>query len=241
MCWKDTFPDTNIYFQTENGILYCGDCIEIMENFPEESVDLVLTDPPYKVEPTGIKNGTGCRNDYFKPDILGRQLFSILRDNTRFYLFIAQITLCETIIQMSSYFPLHQILVWHKPNFAGGGKRVFDFTSCYEFILLFHKGNPSKLNNPRRVNEIYLSNCDVLRYTQPQSNFKKDKRFHAHQKPLKLIEHLVIASTQDKDLVLDPFIGSGTTAVACERLNRRWVGIEISPQHCEIAKRRILN
>jgi len=49
MSWKDIFPKENRYFETENGILYCGDCLEIMKKFPEESVDLVLTDPPYGV------------------------------------------------------------------------------------------------------------------------------------------------------------------------------------------------
>jgi len=240
MSWKDNFPKENRYFETDNGILYCGDCLEIMKTFPKESVDLVLTDPPYGVG-SNETNGIDYTDNYFNVNEVSDLLFNLLKENTRLFCFIAQKTLFQTICDFDKQFDFHQILVWHKPNFAGGGKKVYDFTSSYEFILLFHKGKPVKLKNPRDISNEYLSNSDVLKYTQPQSNFKKDKRYHIHQKPLKLIEHLILASTNENNLVLDPFIGSGTTAVVAEKLNRRWIGIEISPEYCEIAKQRILN
>ena len=210
MSWKDNFPKANRYFETENGILYKGDSLEIMKTFPKESIDLVLTDPPYGVG-SNETNGVDYIDNYFNVNEVSDVLFNLLKENTRLFCFIAQKTLFQTIYDFDKQFDFHQILVWHKPNFAGGGKKVYDFTSSYELILLFHKGKPNKLSNPRKVSDEYLSNSDVLKYTQPN------------------------------DLVLDPFVGSGTTVVACEKLNRRWIGIELNEEYCEIAKQRILN
>ncbi len=237
MSWKDIFPKESRYFETENGILYCEDCLEVMREFPAQTIDLIVTDPPYGVG-SDESNGIDYTDTYFNVGIFNDLSFKLLKNNTRMYIFIAQKTLLKTIEGLSN-FNLHQILIWHKPNFVGGGKRTFDFTNSYEFILLFHKGKPQPLDNPRRISKNYLSNSDVLRYTQPQSNFKIDKRVHIHQKPLRLIEHLIIASSAEGDIILDPFMGSGTTALACERLNRRWIGIEINIEYCEKARRRI--
>ena len=74
-------------------------------------------------------------------------------------------------------------------------------------------------------------------------NYSKniDLRFHPTQKPLELLEYLVKTYSNEGDLVLDFTCGSGTTLVACEKLNRRWIGIEINPDYCKIAKERIEN
>ena len=74
----------------------------------------------------------------------------------------------------------------------------------------------------------------------PQSNYK-DKRFHIHQKPLKLIEHLVMASSNENDLVLDPYSGAGTTAVACKNTGRNSINFELQKEYCEIANTRLQN
>jgi site-specific DNA-methyltransferase (adenine-specific) len=68
---------------------------------------------------------------------------------------------------------------------------------------------------------------------------EKGSSAHPTQKPIKLIEKLIDVHTDIEGTVLDPFLGSGTTAVACEKLGRRWIGIEISEKYCEIAKQRI--
>jgi len=239
MIWKNIFPKKNRYFETDNGILYCGDCLEIMKKFPKKSIDLVIADPPYGVN-SNETNGIRYIDNYFDVKKVSNLLFDLLKNNKRLFAFIAQKTLFQTIHNFDKHFNFHQILIWHKPNFTSGGKRTFDFTNSHEFILLFHKGKPDILNNPRKISDEYSSNSDVLRYTQPQSNFKKNKRYHIHQKPLKLVKHLILASTNKNDLVLDPFIGSGTTAIACEKLGRKWIGIEINPEYCEIAKQRLL-
>jgi len=234
MSWKDKFPKENRYYETENGILYCGDCLEIIKEFPKESADLILTDPPYGVN-SNETNGIDYKDEFYDVCKVSKELFRVLKNNTRAYVFTAQKTFINVVKGFEKNgFELHQTLIWFKPNLAGGTKKkVYDFTSVYEQILNFHKGKPVRI---KRVDG--FNNFDVLRYTQPQSNFKTDKRYHIHQKPLKLIGHLVVVSTNEYDLILDPFAGVGTTLVACEKLNRRWIGIEINEKYCEIAKKR---
>jgi len=236
MSWKDFFPKRGRYFETDSGILYCGDCIEILREFPGESIDLILTDPPYGVN-SKEANGIDYKDRFYDVGKVSRELFRILKNNNRAYIFTAQKTFIEVVKEFeNSRFKLHQTLIWFRPNLAGGTKKkTYDFTSVYEQILNLHKGKPAKLKKVEGFN-----NLDVLKYTQPQSNLKKDRRFHVHQKPLKLIEHLIAVSTDRHNLVLDCFAGSGTTLVACERLDRRWIGIEVNPEYCEIAKRRLL-
>ena len=225
------------YFHTENGVLLCGDCLEVMKLIPKKSIDLIVTDPPYGVGSNEL-NGINYKDNFYCVNDTSKCLFKILKQHSRAFIFVAQKTYIDVVFGFQSAgFKLHQTLIWFRPNLAGGTKKkTYDFTSVYEQILNFHKGNPPKL---KKVNG--YNNFDVLKYAQPQSNFKKDKRYHIHQKPLDLIKHLILVSTNENDIVLDPFIGSGTTAIACEKLSRKWIGIEINPDYCEIAKERILN
>jgi DNA modification methylase len=227
--------EESVYFKTDLGILYCADCLQILSCMPHEVFDLVVTDPPYGV---GVREGNGIRytDEFYDVDAVSKLLFKVLKHNSRCFIFSAQKTLFKVVESFESAgFKLHQIIVWYKPNLVNTNKKVFDFRSTHEFILNFHKGSPPKLNRVKG-----LSHIDVLTYPQPQSNFKFDKRFHVNQKPLKLIQHLLLAASSKGQLVLDCFAGSGTTLVAAQRLGVRWVGIEINSEYCEIAKKRIL-
>ena len=234
--WKDNFPKEYRYFETDSGILYCGDCLEIMKGFPKESIDLVITDPPYGVG-SNEANGIDYKDEFYDVEKVSKELFRVLKEDSRAFIFTAQKTFIDVVKGFESNgFRLHQTLIWFRPNLAGGTKKkTYDFTSVYEQILNLHKGRPNKIKKVEGLN-----NFDVLKYAQPQSNFKRDKRYHIHQKPLRLIEHLLLVSSNKTDLVLDCFAGSGTTPVAAERHGRRWIGIEINPEYCEITKKRIL-
>ncbi len=232
--WKDKFPKIGRYFETDNGILYNTDCFEILPQILQESVDLILTDPPYGIG-SDERNGIGYKDEFYDVDKISKLFYDILKNNTRAYVFTAQ----KTFMQVAQSFEkngfyLHQTIIWHKKNFLVGGshKRMYDFTSSYEQILNFYKGTPKRLKKQQGL-------VDVLEYPQPQSNYLSDKRYHIHQKPYKLIEHLAYVSTNSNDIILDPFAGSGTTAVAAERLGRRWIAIELQSGYCEIAKERI--
>ena len=234
MNWKDRYPKNNRFFETENGILYNGDSLDVLKDFQDESIDLIIIDPPYGVS-SNEKNGIDYRDEYFDFKIID-ELYRVLKNNSRMYLFIAQNTLCKTMNNIKN-FSLNQIITWFKPNILGG-KRVFDYTNCSEFILNYHKGKPKKLINPKKIDNSFSSNIDVLKYTQPQSNYKIDKRVHIHQKPFKLYQHLII-STLEEGISIDCFAGSGTIAVSNEKLNRKWIAIEKNKEYCDIIVNRI--
>jgi DNA modification methylase len=117
------------------------------------------------------------------------------------------------------------------------GCNNFDFLPSHKGFLIWQKHIPE--NFTMSMAEIaYVSNSIMTISKIIKINSNLEKRYHPTQKPLKLIIWSIGISKID-GVILDPFLGSGTTAVACEKLNRRWIGIEISEKYCEIAKQRI--
>jgi len=152
-----------------------------------------------------------------------KQIITTLRDNSHCYIFSDWRKYKDVQIAFETNgLELRALIVWNKKNGMGEFWR-----SVHEFILFFTKRHPKKLNHGSCFN--------VVEYKSVKS-----KR-HPAEKPVDLISFLIEASSRENDLILDPFIGSGTTVVACEKLNRRWIGIEISKKYCEIAKQRIKN
>jgi len=222
MSWKDLFPKENRYFETENGILYCGDCLEIIKGFPKENVDLVLTDPPYGIKITKNKTvGGGSKRGKVKQintidwdNKVNKQYFDLMFEISK-----------NQIIWGGNYYidflrPTRCILVWYKRD----NLPIRSFADCEIAWTSFNKNS-------------MVFNC---RWDGFIRDSKEKKVGHPTQKALEVFKWCVLEFSNKGDLILDPFIGSGTTAVACERLNRRWIGIELNEEYCEIAKRRIL-
>lgn len=225
MSWKDLFPKENRYFETENGILYCGDCLEILKNFLKESVDLVLTDPPYGVR---RKEEWDDRENFLKrvDDWL-----EICYDITKTVVvwFCAGSMIPVVLKNHSDKF--HRLLVWNKPpgaQFAGAVHSNIWYS--IEPILVFAKVIP-KTDDGKRYGYACFNSRTV----------SENMYGHPTTKPVGLIEEILYFYSNKNNLVLDPFLGSETTAVACERLNRRWIGIEIKEGYCEVAKKRLKN
>ena len=200
------------YYETELGKLYHGDCLEIMPQL--EPVDLVLTDPPYGIEDIwkGGANGKG-----------GNGLWKIKATETH----------CWDRLQCDA---IEYIILLNKPTIIWGGN-YYDIppTRCW---FIWDKKTPDTFTTAQA--EMAWTNFDkptrVFRMAQCEAYGQMDKK-HPTQKPLKLIFWCL--KWDDGNLVLDPFMGSGTTAVACERLKRKWIGIEIEEKYCEIAAKRI--
>jgi len=216
------------YYETELGKLYHGDCLEILPQLTEK-VDLVLTDPPYGIGLTckNIKSRLNCvanknagkhtwtNNDY--PDIGDHKEF-----NPELLLKFNKLALFGANNYASKLPDRYSWLVWDKKTERGAKNNIGD---CE---LVWCKG--SKHNSVRIFRHMwngYQRDSEV-----------GEKQIHPTQKPVKLIEW-VMSFFDTTGLVLDPFLGSGTTAVACERLGRRWIGIEISKEYCDIAVKRI--
>lgn len=217
--------------------LYQGDCLEVMKNIEDGSIDLVVTDPPYEIATTGagmykqadkqyVKELNGMK-DGFSEEVLD-ELCRVMK-KINIYFFCSQ----KQIIPLLDYFVKKKkcnwnILSWHKTNPipACGNKYLTDT----EFILFFREKGV----------KVYGS-FDTKRtwYATPLNQSDKKKYGHPTVKPLSILENLVVNSSQEGEVVLDCFMGSGSTGVACLNTNRNFIGIELDEGYFEIAKERI--
>ena len=217
--------------------LYQGDCLEAMKNIEDGSVDLVVTDPPYEIATTDagiykqadkqyVKELNGMK-DGFSEEVLD-ELCRVMK-KINIYFFCSQ----KQIIPLLDYFVKKKkcnwnILSWHKTNPipACGNKYLTDT----EFILFFREKGV----------KIYGS-FDTKRtwYATPLNQSDKKKYGHPTVKPLSILENLVVNSSQEGEVVLDCFMGSGSTGVACLNTNRNFIGIELEEGYFNIAKERI--
>lgn len=217
--------------------IYNMDCLEGLKLIPDNSIDLVVTDPPYIIETQGagiykqadkqyVKELNSI-NDGFSDNILD-ELCRVMK-KINIYLFCSQ----KQIIPLLDYFVKdkrcnYNILCWHKTNPVPAccNKYLTDT----EFILFFREKGV-KINGSFNTKFTY--------YITPLNLKDKKKYKHPTIKPVDILQNLIINSCKENGIVLDPFIGSGSTAVACINTNRNYIGFEINDTYCDIANKRI--
>lgn len=223
------------YYQEENITIYNGDCLEVMDDIPNDSINLIVTDPPYKLDNHGGgQNETWFRNlnqtnhlefisNGFNKEILDKFIDICFPLNA--YIFCSNKQISKLMSSWENEKYSTTLLVWQKLNpipFANG-----KYVSDIEFIT-FVRGKSATFNN-LKINEM----SKVFRFTTD------NERHHPAQKPLDLIKKIISISSKPGDTILDPFLGSGTTARACKDLGRKCIGIEISKEYCDIAIKRL--
>lgn len=200
------------YFETKLGTLYHGDCLEVMPQL-DIKADLCLTDPPYGI---GGSKQIGTRNPGEKCKWGGKE-WDKHPPSKKCFDTIFKISKNQ-IIWGGNYFPLQPtrcFLVWDKVT-------RLDFADC-EMAWTSYKTSA-------RIFTFSRNNMQ---------GFRLPDRKHPTQKPVALMKWCLDNHSKQGDLILDPFFGSGTTGVACELLNRRWIGVELDKEYCEIAAKRI--
>lgn len=206
-----------------------GDCLEIMKEMPDKCVDLLLTDPPYGMDYQSsrrIDKYKKIENDndlkWLRPFL--KESFRIQKDNSHIYLFCNDYAISEfrNELEKAGFTP-KRTLVWVKNNHTSGDLEG-DYANKTEFILFAQKGR-RLLNGNRDTN--------VLNFNRTLNSF------HPTEKPRGLFEHLISKSSEKEETIFDPFLGSGTTAIAAQSLGRNFIGIEISPEYCKIAEERL--
>ena len=200
-----------------------GDCLQIMKTYPHNCIDLILTDPPY-----GDNVAYGWNNKIIKnnenPLINCNaliEMYRILKQNRSLYIFTNwkhYPFLTEFIIRYTK-FNIRHLIVWKKHNFGLG----WAFRHQYELILVLEKGKPKY-------------NLTDFSDVQTSSHINHNKLNHPHQKPLDLLKKIILHSSKEGDLILDPFAGSGSTCKACNELNRKWIGIELDERWIDTIK-----
>lgn len=222
-----------------------GDCLELLKGIPDESIDLIATDPPYLVSST---NGGGTINNIkklnkslsdLKKNIDITQGYNIELYGEQFIRVMKQINIylwCNKA-QIPEYFDFYvkkhkckfDIICWHKTNALPTYSNKY--LSDTEYLLYFRKGSGKCFPQSYEDGKTF--------YIAPINH--KDKKLYGHPtiKPLDITEKIIRNSTREGQLVLDPFMGSGTTGVACVNTDRKFIGIEIDKEYFDIAQKRV--
>ena len=197
-----------------------------MKKMPRNSVDLIITDPPYGDNVAyGHLNKTIVNNENPLVNCLALvECYRILKKNSTLYNFTnwKNYPFLTEFISRYTRFKIKHVIVWRKRNFGMG----YAFRHQYEIILVLEKGNPKY--NLRNFSDV-----------QDAEHILHNKKTHPHQKPLDLLAKMIEHSSKEGDLVFDPFCGSGSTCMAAQNKNRKWLGIEQDSSYVNMAKRRI--
>jgi modification methylase len=241
------------YYETELGQLYHGDCIEVMRHLP--NVDLIITSPPYNM---GVSSGGGIKGagkkglwqaanrgglgegyesysdnmpwdkyEEWQKDFLSVAWNCLTDKGAIFYNHKPRVQ--DGLVRLPTRYnpglPIRQIITWVRPN--GFNFSNSHYLPSYEWVLLIAKEN-------FRLKSKGASGISDVWHMTP-------KKGDGHPCPFPYDLPMNILNTTKSNFCLDPFSGEGTTPVSCERLNRKWIGIEISEKYCEIAAKRIEN
>lgn len=201
-----------------------GDCINFIKEMPTNSVDLIITDPPYgdNISYYGNKSIENNENPILNCKVLA-ECYRVLKKNKTMYNFTnwKHLPFLTYFISKYTKFKIRHVIVWKKPNFGMG----YVFRHQYELILVLEKGKPKyNLKNFSNVQE---------------SKYISGKSIHPHQKPLDLLTKMIEHSSKEGDLVFDPFCGSGSICLAAKISKRKWLGIEIDSRYLQIAQNRL--
>lgn len=222
-----------------------GDCIKLLKDIKDESVNLAILDPPYDVD-VNHDGGKLYHNKGFDKSNIelveskidnGYDIISVGEELFRIMPYMNAYFFCNKK-QIPSYFDyyvnqkkcLFEIIVWNKPNALPtyNGKYLTDSEYCLYFFEPNHKlCHPNNYEDAKTL------------FQSPINSKDKAKWKHPTIKPLPLIEKLIRNSSNENDVVLDCFMGSGTTGVACLLNNRNFIGIEINDEYFKIAEDRI--
>ena len=228
--------------------IICGDCIKVMQKLPNECVDLIVTSPPYNLKNStgnGMKDGRGGKwanaalvngyhnhndcmphEDYVKWQraCLTEMIRVLKEDGAIFYnhKWRVQGGVLQDRHDIVQGFPVRQIIIWKRKGGINFNKGYY--LPTYEVIYLIAK----KYFKLRKGANSFT---DVWEFTQESNNP------HPAPFPVPLIERII--SSTDANIILDPFMGSGTTAIAALNLKRTFIGIDLSPEYCKMAMDRI--
>lgn len=207
------------------GALYLGDCSVVMKSFSDESVDLIITDPPWGVNLYGVTPHSKIRgrpttfDDSTNPFQLAiaKEVFRVLRPGGHIYLFFPSNTLAEhvDILTEAGFSVRTRPLIWFKSDRPSVTAAYTQFMPSYESILWGYKPDSQGVARPLAV-----PTPDALAFPHPHLGF------HDTEKPVELLQRWIETSSLTGELVLDCFAGSGSTLVAAFSLGRRYVGIE---------------
>ncbi len=249
--------------------IICGDCVEVMKEFSDNSIDLVITSPPYD----NLRTYDGYNFDFEK---IAKELFRLIKQGGVIVWIVGDATIngseTGTSFKQALFFKevgfnLHDTMIWEKSTIPQETTKRYQ--PFFEYMFILSKGSPKTFNpfkelkrytDHRKEKNVHRQkDGKALMGVPSQKTDKiagnifycpvggglvtKSKIAHLHPAifPEKLAKFHIQSWSNKEDLVLDPLCGSGTTGVACKELGRNYIGIDISPDYCKIAERRLVN
>ena len=245
--------------------LHCGDCLEVMGGMPSDSIDLIATDPPFNTgKDWGQFNdkwdgGLDGYLDFMKPRL--QEMHRLLKDTGSLYLHCDTNASHYLKVMLDGIFGMDNFrneIVWRIGWVSGFKTKAYRWIRNHDVILYYSMSNTCVFNKEylpyadgytRRGEQTTGKglaiedtwNCsehDKMESILIQSWYK-ERNGYPTQKPLKLYSRIIKASSNQGDVVLDPFCGSGTTLEAAKLLGRRWIGIDMNPEAIEITSKRL--
>lgn len=230
-----------------------GDCLELMKDIPDKSVDMVLTDPPYGT--------TACKWDVVIPfEPMWKEVLRVTKEDSAICFFGSEPF--SSMVRLSNLKNYKYDWVWDKVNKFTGALNSNKIPMLdHELISVFYRKQP-KYNKQLRDGAYKTRhggnrNTESTNYVKPMKDYGREVKglnpkriisypshntkdiLHPTQKPLNVLEYLIKTYTLENETVLDFTMGSGSTGVACKNLNRNFIGIEKDEKYFEIAKKRI--
>jgi site-specific DNA-methyltransferase (adenine-specific) len=235
--------------------IYCGDSCELLESGPTGFVDLVFADPPFNI---------GYVYDKYDDDMPDAKYVAwterwmaacrrALKPTGSFYIAIGDDFAAEVrVLGRKLGLHLRNWIIWHytfgqatKAKFGRSHTHIFYFTKDHkqftfnDHLLRYPSARHTEYQDLRANPEGRLPDDVWAAFPRVCGTFKERAGFHGCQMPEALLTRIIMASSNPGDLVLDPFIGSGTTAAAAKRIGRRYIGIDLSPEYAEHVRRRL--
>ena len=238
-----------------------GDCLEVLKTFPGNSVDLTVTSPPYD----NLRTYNGYTFDF---EGIAKELYRVTKDGGVVVWVVGDATIkgseTGTSFKQALYFKeigfnLHDTMIWEKTGQGAVGS-IYCYWQNFEYMFVFSKGKPKSFNpicdrenkitgrqstsGGRNKQGISTSKREIVakpfgrRFNNWRIN-QETKQEHPAPFPEQLAKDHILSWSNEGDIVLDPFAGSGTTLKMARKMNRNYIGIEISSEYCEIANKRL--
>lgn len=223
--------------------LKLGDCFDLLGKLKDNSVDLILTDPPYNIAQYSTGNielpGRSTLNNNIEkwdekpiePINLVKDFKRILKPKGNIFVFTTYNLIGKWHEAFDEEFDTFQFMVWHKTNPTPKIYKNGFLNSCELIVCMWNKGHKWNFSNQKEMhNFIETPIC--------MGNERLKHPKHPTQKPLKVLEHIIRITTNEGDTVLDPFMGVASTGIAAKNLNRKFIGIELEKKYHHASKLR---
>lgn len=224
--------------------LFNADCFKELKKIPDNSIDLILCDPPYNLAnySTGNMNFSWraeVNNDVaewdetpLNPADLVSEFKRVIKPTGNIFIFTSYNLIGKYHEVFDPEFDTFQFMVWHKTNPIPNIRKSSFLNSCELIVCLWNKGHTWNFSKQNEMHN-FIENPICM----GAERLKKPK--HPTQKPVKILEHIIKIASNENDVVLDMFMGVGSTGVACLNLNRRFIGIELDKEYYEASVDRI--